>query len=226
MNPAGPDGHLAEDLGAHALGLLDAAQARAVEEHLAACAGCRREWEELRAMSDLLSGLPPEALLEGPPADDLVLQRTLRRMRGEAGARRRRRVAGLVAAAAVVLAAVLGGGVALGRSTAPVPVAAPAPGTVTVEGKQGAVAMRAELTPAAGWVRLSATVRGVPAGQRCLLVVLGADGTRAVAGSWVVPPTGEAGGVTLAGSAAVPLDEVAAVLVENEAGTRFVQVTV
>ena len=47
------------------------------------------------------------------------------------------------------------------------------------------------------------------------------DGTRQIAGSWLVSPSGWRDGVTLDGSALVPLDQVAAVVVENEAGREF-----
>ena len=123
--------HVPEELGAHALGLLDPTQSRAVEEHLAGCPACRREWEELRGMVDLLDDVPPEAFLDGPPDADLVLRRTVRQVRAEAAAQRRRRRLVLAGAAAVALGVVLAGGVLLGRETAPPPgvVAAPAPGT-------------------------------------------------------------------------------------------------
>ncbi len=225
-DPREPHGvHDAEELGAHALGLLDAAQSRAVEEHLAGCPACRREWEELRGMVHLLDDVPPEAFLEGPPDGDLMLQRTLRQVRSEAGSRGRRRGFALVAAAAVAVAAVLGGGVLIGRTTAPPAVtAAPAPAAdaVTLSGGGApGVSMTATLTPATGWVRLTASVQGVPAGERCLLVVVARDGTRHIAGGWLVPAGGWADDMTLDGSAIVPLDEVAQVVVENEAGRRF-----
>jgi RNA polymerase sigma-70 factor (ECF subfamily) len=37
---------------------------------------------------------------------------------------------------------------------------------------QTGVAMRATVRPAAGWVRVSATVTGVPAGEQCRLFVV------------------------------------------------------
>jgi len=219
-----PAVHDPDELGAHALGLLDPAQSRAVEQHLAGCAACRREWEELRGMVDLLDDVPPEAFLDGPPDAELLLQRTVRRVRGEARAQRRRRRAVLVAAAAVALGAVLGGGVLIGRTTAPPAVtAAPAPDAVVLSG-DGApgVSMTTTLTPAAGWVRLTTTVQGIPAGERCRIVVEARDGSRHVAGGWLVPPGGWGDdGVTLDGSAIVPLEEVAAVVVESETGRRF-----
>ena len=217
--------HDPEELGAHALGLLDAAQSRAVEEHLTVCPECRREWEELREMVDLLDDVPPEAFLDGPPDADLLLQRTLRQVRTESGARRHRRLLALVGAAAVGLGVVLAGGVVLGRATAPPVVAAapaPAPGSVELAGGgDPGVTMSATLTPATGWVRVSATVGGVPPGERCYLVVVAKDGARQVAGSWLVPQTGWRAGLTLDGSAIVPMDQVAAVVVQNEAGHEF-----
>src|SRR3954447_12051519 len=103
------------ELGALALGLLDPAHTRAVEEYLAACPACRRDLEDLTAVTHLLGEVPPEALLEGPPDGDLVLRRTLRQMRVEAAAERRRRFVPRVAAAVAAVAVLAGGGVAAGR---------------------------------------------------------------------------------------------------------------
>jgi anti-sigma factor RsiW len=215
--------HDPEELGAHALGLLDAAQSRAVEEHLAGCPACRREWEELRGMVDLLDDVPPEAFLDGPPDADLVLQRTVRQVRAEAAAQRRRRRFLLAGAAAAAVAVLLGGGVLIGRETAPPPpavVAAPGAVQLTGGGTPG-VSMTATLTPAAGWVRLTASVKGIPPGERCYIVVVARDGSRQIAGSWLVSQGGWRDGVTLDGSALVPLDQVAEVVIENEAGREF-----
>ena len=222
----GPYGgaHNPEELGAHVLGLLDAAQSRAVEEHLAGCPACRREWEELRGMVDLLDDVPPEAFLDGPPDADLVLQRAVRQVRAEVTGRRRRRRFLLAGAAAASLAVVLTGGVLIGRETAPPPPAAAvaAPGAVQLTGTGApGVSMTATLTPAAGWVRLSTSVKGIPAGERCYIVVVARDGTREIAGSWLVSPGGWRDGITLDGSAIVPLDQVAEIVIENEAGQEF-----
>jgi hypothetical protein len=216
--------HDPEELGAHVLGLLDAAQSRAVEEHLAGCPACRREWEELRGMVDLLDDVPPEAFLDGPPDAVLVLQRTVRQVRAEVSAQRRRRRFLFAGAAAAAVAVFLGGGVLIGRETAPPPppavVAAPGAVELTGGGAEG-VSMTATLTPAAGWVRLTTTVKGIPGGERCYIIVVARDGTREIAGSWQVPQKGWRDGVTLDGSALVPLDQVAEVVVENEAGREF-----
>jgi Putative zinc-finger len=222
--------HNPVDLGAHALGLLDAAQARAVEEHIATCATCRREWGELRQVVEVLGEIPPETFLEGPPDGDLVLQRTLRQMRAETAARRRRgRWVGAVGAV-VAAAAVLGGGVAIGRAvapgTAPTAVAqAPTPGQepgMTMHGEADGVEMTAVVRPARGWVRLAVTVRGIPTDERCRLMVVARDGRREVAGTWLAPPRGEREDIPLDGAAIVAPEDVEAVVVENEAGREFV----
>jgi hypothetical protein len=173
------------DLGAHALGLLDGAEARALDQHLAGCAACRREFAELRRTARALESVPPESFLDGP-ASDLG-----GRPRGAAGAGGERRGPpaarlALVAAAVVMAVALLGGGVLLGRA---LPDAA-AEGTRTLAAQQGAVALTARWSPANGWVRVAATVRGIPAGKRCTIVVIASDGSESVAGSWL---TGAAG---------------------------------
>jgi RNA polymerase sigma-70 factor (ECF subfamily) len=97
-----------------------------------------------------------------------------------------------------------------------------APGAVQLAGGGApGVSMTATLTPAAGWVRLTTSVKGIPAGERCYIVVVARDGRREIAGSWLVSPGGWRDGVTLDGSALVPLDQVAEVVIQNEAGREF-----
>jgi len=224
----GPQEHDPGELGALALGLLDPARAQAVEEHLATCPACRRDLEDLTAVTDLLGEVPPEAMLEGPPDGDLVLQRTLRQIRAETAAERRRRTGKRLAAAAAAIAVLAGGGLALGRITAPEPVVVttptgPVPGSVTLrgDGVQG-VTMAAVVSPAAGWVRVSANVKGVRAGERCELIVLGRDGSRAVAAAWLASAKGERDGTQVDGAAIVAPNQVAGVAVANEAGEEYV----
>jgi hypothetical protein len=214
------------ELGALALGLLDPARTRAVEEYLAACPACRRDLEDLTAVTHLLGDVPPEALLEGPPDSDMVLARTLRQIRAEAAAERRRRLVPRLAASVAAVAVLLGGGIAVGRATAPDPVvvatAAPATGvTMRGEGVPG-VTLAAVVSPAAGWVRVSANVKGIPAGQRCRVVILTREGGREVAASWLTSAKGESDGTQVDGAAIVAPDDVAGMAVENEAGEEFV----
>ena len=224
----GPQEHDPGELGALALGLLDPARTRAVEEHLATCAACRRDLEDLTAVTDLLGDVPPEALLEGPPDGDLVLQRTLRQIRNEAAADRRRRIGARVAASAAAIAVLAGAGVAVGRVTAPEPVVVaaptgPVPGSVTLRGDGvPGVTMTAVVSPAAGWVRVSTFVTGIPAGKRCQVLVLTRDGRREVAAAWLTSARGQRDGTQVDGAAIVAPDQVAGVAVQDETGEEFV----
>ncbi|RZQ63789.1 anti-sigma factor family protein [Amycolatopsis suaedae] len=221
--------HHAHLLGAYVLGALDEREVRAVEEHLATCRQCVAELDELRAIDRALGEVPPEALLDGPPeGGDLMLQRTLREVRAERGGRERRRRVGTGIVAAVVAVVFVGGGVVVGRVTTPPQVVTATPAnpagtkvsSVTDPGT--GVRMTATVKPAAGWVRTTIDVAGIPEGQKCRIVVVDTDGGRHEAGSWLVSKKGATEGATLDGSALVPPDKVAAVEVENFDGKRFV----
>lgn len=233
--------HEEELLGPYVLGVLDGEDVRRVEEHMSGCVQCREEVAALREMEAALGEVPAEAFFDGPPqGGDLLLQRTLRQMRGEAAGERRRRwsVAGLAAAAS--LAAVFWAGAQLGSADgepiaqplppSPTVTAAPSPpvaGTKVAAATDSATGARmtVQVTPAAKWVRVHAAVAGIPPGERCLLVVVGRDGKRTTAGSWVVgSQNGEGKGAALDGSAAVDPANVKEVVVENESGKRFVSV--
>lgn len=219
------DGPAPEDLGAHVLGLLDPEQALEVARHVEGCAGCRREWEEVREMADMLGELPPEVFLDGPPeGGDLLLARTVRQVRAEVTTRRRRRLLGVAAAAVIGFAAAVGGGVLIGRTAgSPGAESVQAAGTRVLDGVgPGGARLRATVTPAAGWVRLAVTVSGVPRGEHCRLVVVRTDGSREIAGSWTVGARGEANGMTIDGAADVSMTAVAAVTVEGTDGMVYV----
>jgi anti-sigma factor RsiW len=216
------------ELAAHALGLLDGPTAEAVQAHIAVCPECHREWIELRHTSGLLDEVPPEMFLDGPPDGDLPLQRALWQIRGETRSRRTRRRVVLAAAAAVTATALAGGSVAIGRLTAPDTViagpVAPDGTSTVVQGSDGPVQLQAVLTPATGWVRVSATVRGIPAGERCAIVVVAKDGTQQIAASWLTgqDPTG----APIDGSAVVAAEDVASIVVRNDEGREFISVPV
>lgn len=227
--------HGDELLGAYALGVLDDDQAREVERHVETCAECRVELDGLRAMRDELGEVPPEAFLDGPPdGGDLLLQRTLWRMRTERSSGLLGRRALTAAAVVVAVAIALGGGVVLGRGTgstpqqgalpAPLPSSQPTivPGTKVMSGVQGVSRITATVTPAAGWVTVNASVTGIPAGQRCRIVVVAKNGDREVAGSWLVSDKAARNGTNLDGAALVAPDQVASIQVENFAGHTFV----
>ncbi|MGW4464944.1 anti-sigma factor family protein [Micromonospora sp. NPDC004704] len=231
LHPA--DDHV--DIGGYLTESLEPEQVREVEEHLAGCAECRAEVESLREWEKALGAVPDAMLLDGPPeGGDLLLQRTLRQIRTESSGRRNRRSAWVSSAAVVVVAAAISAGVVVGRVTndqpslegqaPPAPtVSTAAPGTrfATATDATTGARITVAVSPLPGWVRLNAAVSGIPAGELCRLVIVGKDGTKILAGSWVVSQKGEDEGTTLDGTALIDLTQVASVEVENTSGKKF-----
>jgi hypothetical protein len=222
--------HETDLLGAYVLGVLDRDEQAVVQSHLDGCAPCRREVDDLRGMEAALGEIPPEAFLEGPPPDgELLLQRTLHEVR-RIGRREVWRTRALVAAAAVAVAiAALGAGAVIGRITSSETIVA-ATGSTTPGLRSGAatdmstgVSIRATVRPAVGWVRVSATVTGVAAGEQCRLFVVARDGSREPAGSWLAS---ESGSTTLDGAALMAPADVTAVQAETYAGQILVAVPI
>ena len=224
-----------EKLGAYVLGALDEREAAELATHIEQCPICRRELAELESVRDLLGELPPEAMLDGPPEDgELLLQRTLWQVRAETRASQRRRPL-LAVAAAVAAIVLLGAGILVGqRISAPVvqPTVAPTPTVSTpVPGTRNATAtdpttgatLAVTVIPAAGWVRLTVKVDGIPAGEECRLVVVAKGGAREPAGTWRVSEAGEREGTPLASFALVDPAQIDAVEVENLDGRLFVR---
>jgi anti-sigma factor RsiW len=227
----GPEPHQTEALGAYTLGALDEQETADVRDHLAHCAQCRAELEAVNVMAETLGEIPPEAFLDGPPdGGDLLLQRTLRTVRAERSSTTRGlRVVGSAAAAVAVVLAV-GGGVLLGEhggagqnvSAPPTATSTLVPGTKVISGESSGVRLTATITPASGWVRVNASVTGIPAGERCQLIVVSRSGEQQVAGGWLVSPKLAANGVNLDGSALIAPDQVASVQVRTVTGHTFV----
>jgi hypothetical protein len=230
--------HMSESLGAYVLGALDEREANAVAAHLAGCPECQAQADELLELKGVLGELPPETFLDGPPeGGDLVLQRTLRQVRAEKESGLRTRGLLVGAAAVIAVAVALGGGVLLGKGgNTPTTVALPppaltappspaVPGTEHMAGVQGDTRLDVTITPAAGWVRVNASVSGIPEGQKCKLIVVSKSGHSEVAGTWFVSRKGATAGTNLDGSALIPMDQVASVEVLNFDGHRFVSAT-
>ncbi|MFF0147847.1 hypothetical protein ATK36_5013 [Amycolatopsis sulphurea] len=215
------------DLAGYLTGLFGTDEHRAAEAHLECCPACRSEAASLREVRGILGELPPEALLVGAPEDgDLLLKRTVHRVRTESRRRTGRGTLAAAAAAVVVAAIGLGIGVAVGSSNSPTAVSPPtieAPGIRTVHGASGDASLTATIAPAAGWVRVNAMVTGLPSGEKCLLVVEDKNGERQIAGGWVVTAESARDGASLYGSAIVDPAQVAAISIENTAGHRFVR---
>lgn len=230
------------DIKALMVGDLTDAQEVIARTHIAQCGSCRAHIDSLQAVEDMLRQIPPEALLEGPPpGSDLLLQRTLRQTRPPNRVIRnlpRRNSLLTISAAAAVLTLVAGVSAGIGysmndssRSTpppqaAPVITSSPAaevPGirsASTVNATTG-TRLTASVEPAAGFVRVYAAVTGIPEGERCRLIVEGADGTRETAGSWVISEKGAREGATISGNAIIDMQNVSSVVIENAKGQVF-----
>ena len=221
-------------LGAYALDLLDPEQTDRASEHLVECGSCRTEYEQLIAARQSLGCIPSGWLVHGPPPGTAALEAAMRTIRaqkapGRAGSRR-----GFTLAASIAgLAGTFSTGLLLGYQIQP--AAAPPPPAATSSPLAGIrqastvdqmanISMSVTVTPAIGWVRVRATVTGIPFGQLCRLIVVRDDGTREVAGSWFTSRKGETEPVVLDGSAAVADYEMGAILVENTAGKTFIAV--
>ncbi|QKG25688.1 anti-sigma factor family protein [Actinomadura verrucosospora] len=183
------------DVGAYALGLLEADDRRAFEAHLRGCGFCQAELRELGSMAEALSGIDPaEAEPPGEPAAppapviDMVRRR-------RAADRRRRRVAyaaGAAAAAALVAIGV-GVGTTLGDDGGK-PQQRP-PQAIVGERHRAADAR----TGASGTVGLvdkkwgtqvSFELTGVKGPLKCHLEAVSKSGARSVVGGWRVPEPG------------------------------------
>jgi hypothetical protein len=225
--------HDRAQLGAYALGVLDPVEARQVHEHLVGCPDCQREVNELMLIRRALDQVPPEAFVDGPPADgDLLLRRTLRQVRAQAPPPAQRPGVGIAIAAAAAVAVALAGGVLLGRETAPAPSAVPPTAESTPSNARLAEAtdggtgttMELALEPKKGWVWVHAQVKGLPVGAQCELYVISRDGDEVLAGSWLVSEEGSKNGSRLEGMALVPPTEVASVEVRTMTGQVMVSV--
>lgn len=223
------------ELAAYVLGALEPAEAERFEAHLASCAECAREVREFSELRDQLDEVPPEAFLDGPPeGGDLLLQRTLRSIRAEDPPQARPRLLKLTGAAAVLVVVALGAGVLVGRGTAPVTTALPAPPTATTEptapgtrtltntDSRTGVSLVANITPLSGWVNLHVSLKGVKDGEKCQLVVVPKQGAPVIAGSWVVTAKGEASGIGVYGAALVAPDDIASVDIVTLDGRKLV----
>jgi anti-sigma factor RsiW len=219
-----PTTHDHTSLGAYALGVLTPHEATEVEAHLRVCPDGRREVADLVGLRQVLDTVPPEAFIDGPPpGGDLLLQRTLRKVRTAeqapvkpSGARRL--VA--VAAAVVIAGGALLGGIAIGS-----PGSTPGLAFQATDASTHA-ALGVKVEPLAGWVKVHAMASGIKAGEPCQLVVTAKDGTQRLAGSWLVSSKGEADGTSLDGAAMVAPKDVKSVDVVTFDGRKLVSVPV
>ena len=224
-------------VGAYVLGVLSPEESTAAETHLESCPECRRELEELRLLHDELGEVPPEAFLDGPPdGGDLLLQRTLREVRGISS--RQRVWGGSLAAAGLVAVVALsvGAGVFVGNQSATgnggvaAPTASPLPSgtkhSANVDPVSGAH-LAATVVPLNGWVKIQVQASDIAPGQRCKLMVTSKDGRQEQFGGWLVAANAAPGKtITLDGTALMSINDVASVSVVNDQGQVLVNATV
>ncbi len=244
-------GHDAVTLGCYALGVLDAHESRGVEQHLMGCSACRAQVADFHRIRTALDEVPREAFLHEledalPKPSDLLLQRTLRQIRQESVIPQQRaadqsprasprpvedlpepqhakprRWPGYLAAAAVAAVVAFGGAAVFLQNQAPGSgIATTRTGEASAT---GGIELVAEIAPSSqDRYMVTAKINGLPAAQKCKLIVVGADGSRTEAFAWTSSEKGRDEGATVRGMVSVPPDRVKSISVENAEGKAFV----
>lgn len=227
--------HDHSSLGAYALGVLTPREATEVEAHLRGCPEGRREVADLVHLRTALDTVPPEAFIDGPPpGGDLLLQRTLRRVRTEEGQQPAarasvgrpsmgRRLAAVAAAVVIAGGAFAGGTMFSGGPEVPDPTVGVA---AEATDKNSGAKMNVRVEPLAGWVKVHAKVSGIKQGEQCRLIVTTKSNKQESAGSWLVTEKGEDQGTSLDGPALVDPKDVQSVDVVTFDGRKLVSVPV
>ncbi len=166
-------------LGAYLLGSLDPAERAEFERHVPGCATCRREMVRLAPLPGLLGQVRLEEL--ELPFDDPEPEPALWPLPPEPEPARRRVRWPLLAGAAALVLLLLGAVLLvppLLEDDRPAPVAWEA-----VNATSGAAA-RVELVAKSWGTELWMTMRNLPEGARCALVVHDREGRREIGGWW------------------------------------------
>jgi hypothetical protein len=189
LSRGGDCAHCRSELGVYVLGAIGPAERAWVDEHLADCLRCREELAALAGLPGLLRRVPPDLALRaltdapadapsGPGVDRLISRVTV--------IRRRRRLTAAAAALVIGIAAAAGLHALQGRPAGT--TAAVIQWTDTDTGASATTGARATVRYATErWgTELEVRVAGVPAGTRCQLRVVGAQGRAVTAGGWVI----------------------------------------
>jgi len=99
-------------------------------------------------------------------------------------------------------------------------VAGPLTGEATAA---GGIKMVAEIKQSSqDRYQVSAKINGLPAAQKCKLIVIGKDGSKTEAFAWTSTEKGKVDGSEVSGMVSVSPDKVKSVAVENAEGKAFV----
>ena len=209
-------------LGAYVLGALDDRERDRVDDHVAACAQCRRELEALIPVRSYLARVSAKELLapDAPVPPPALKTRLRTAVRAERRRAVRRRATAVAALAAVVLAAVVALRSGEERPAGGRPAAVAAPAVASADAGTGVRATVAA-TPRAWGTELRVRVSGAAPGEQCRLVARARDGHTAVAATWWTTYTGTA---ELTGAAAIPAVDLVSLDVVTSAGERLVRV--
>jgi anti-sigma factor RsiW len=200
----------ASDLGAYALGALEPADRRRVDEHLRRCPACAAELAEFAALPGLLARVDPADLHPAAvtPSPDLFA-----RMSAAARPRPRLRMRTWALVAAAVLAVA---GIGVG-----VVVWVAGSGEQTVTATAGSVRATVTASTVDDGSVLVVSVEGMHPGETCHLVAVDRDGARHPAGVWAASPSGDG---TWRGWAEVQQADLAEVILVGEGDRELVRV--
>jgi hypothetical protein len=191
------------DIGAYIVGALDSSAGADVRRHLRACANCRSEYEDLLPVRDWLTqvrgsnGSPVRRKLGGP---------VLRAVAPVRASKSRRWLAAIPIAGAAVAAVVVGVLSILGSNPA-----VPAPAVFRAADHATGVHAQARLQMTPAGTRISLSVKGLPAGERCRLLAISGGGND-VAASWSARYDGSA---QVIGTSAIPWRRLTALQIES-----------
>jgi hypothetical protein len=200
------------DVGAYAMGLLEARDRQAFEEHLAGCPVCAAELAEMSGMKDLLSDLGPDfpAPVAGPPGQAEVADLVRRRAQNQ---RRHARWQILLGTAAAVV--LLAGGVAAGLAAAGRPAPAGKAGTTfTAVDKQTGVHGVVTLVPKPFGAQVTVDLAKITGPLECQFFAVPRTGKPFLIGTWFLRPGPDFGThghppMQLEGWTTIPLRDIA-----------------
>ena len=205
-------------LGAYLLGGLEPADAAAFDQHLAVCAECRRELDDLASIPALLDAIPVSDAVALTAAAAAARERTLvppepvpvpRRLLDELAARRRkvrRRWAAAVAASAAAC-------LALGIMAAPLLNQPAKPDASYSVAASSGLQVTVGLVKKTWGTELAVDGRSLPVAGTLSLWVKDSNGGEDRACSWTATPTGR---VRITGATPVQLTKIASVEMRDE----------